>query len=99
MPLEISQKGFSHWEDAPVGYFLDRKFCFPFEKTQAEENWSNVLEDVVYIDNAFFIFKSEAMDEIIAGNQAYNFLNVNFVVCLWVKLYDVSLELWTEEYY
>ncbi|CAL5416257.1 unnamed protein product [Camellia sinensis] len=74
VPIEISKKGFSHWENALVGYFIDKRFSFYYVKTWAEKLWGNLLEDVVSIDNDFFIFKvksEEAMDTILEDGRYY----------------------------
>ncbi|CAL5388912.1 unnamed protein product [Camellia sinensis] len=74
VPIEISKKGFSHWENALVGYFIDKRFSFHYVKTWAEKLWGNLLEDVVSIDNGFFIFKvksEEAMDTILEDGPYY----------------------------
>ncbi|CAL5400622.1 unnamed protein product [Camellia sinensis] len=74
VPIEISKKGFSHWENALVGYFIDKRFSFHYVKTWAEKLWGNLLEDVVSIDNGFFIFKvksEEAIDKILEDGPYY----------------------------
>ncbi|CAL5376465.1 unnamed protein product [Camellia sinensis] len=116
VPIEISKKGFSHWENALVGYFIDKRFSFHYVKTWAEKLWGNLLEDVVSIDNYFFIFKvksEEAMDTILEDGPYYVGARLIVIkkwqpglkltkcefssVPLWVKLYNVPLELWSEE--
>ncbi|CAL5400679.1 unnamed protein product [Camellia sinensis] len=116
VPIEIPKKGFSHWENALVGYFIDKRFSFHYVKTWAEKLWRNLLEDVVSIDNGFFIFKvksEEAIDKILEDGLYYVGARLIVVkkwqpglkltkcefssVPLWVKLYNVPLELWTEE--
>ncbi|CAL5339681.1 unnamed protein product [Camellia sinensis] len=116
VPIEISKKGFSHWENALVGYFIDKRFSFHYVKTWAEKLWGNFLEDVVSIDNGFFIFKvksEEAIEKILEDGLYYVGARLIVVkkwqpglkltkcefssVPLWVKLYNVPLELWTEE--
>ncbi|XP_028125786.1 uncharacterized protein LOC114322640 [Camellia sinensis] len=116
VPIEISKKGFSHWENALVGYFIDKRFSFHYVKTWAEKLWGNLLEDVVSIDNGFFIFKvksEEAMDTILEDGPYYVGARLIVIkkwqpglkltkcefssVPLWVKLYNVPLELWSEE--
>ncbi|CAL5358386.1 unnamed protein product [Camellia sinensis] len=114
--IEISKKGFSHWDNALVGYFIDKRFSFHYVKTWAEKLWGNLLEDVVSIDNGFFIFKvksEEAMDTILEDGPYYVGARLIVIkkwqpglkltkcefssVPLWVKLYNVPLELWSEE--
>ncbi|XP_028074365.1 uncharacterized protein LOC114276754 [Camellia sinensis] len=116
VPIEISKKGFSHWENALVGYFIDKRFSFHYVKTWAKKLWGNLLEDVVSIDNGFFIFKvksEEAMDTILEDGPYYVGARLIVIkkrqpglkltkcefssVPLWVKLYNVPLELWSEE--
>ncbi|CAL5413034.1 unnamed protein product [Camellia sinensis] len=116
VPIEISKKGFSYWENALVGYFIDKRFSFHYVKTWAEKLWGNLLEDVVSIDNGFFIFKvksEEAMDTILEDGPYYVGARLIVIkkwqpglkltkcefssVPLWVKLYNVPLELWSEE--
>ncbi|CAL5332213.1 unnamed protein product [Camellia sinensis] len=116
VPIEISKKGFSHWENALVGYFIDKRLSFHYVKTWAEKLWGNLFEDVVSIDNSFFIFKvksEEAMDTILEDGPYYVGARLIVIkkwqpglkltkcefssVPLWVKLYNVPLELWSEE--
>ncbi|CAL5443148.1 unnamed protein product [Camellia sinensis] len=116
VPIKISKKGFFHWENALVGYFIDKRFSFHYVKTWAEKFWRNLLEDVVSIDNGFFIFKvksEEAMDTILENGPYYVGARLIVIkklqpllkltkcefssVPLWVKFYNVPLELWSEE--
>ncbi|CAL5441871.1 unnamed protein product [Camellia sinensis] len=97
--IEVSKKGFSHWENALVGYFIDKRFSFHYVKPWAEKLWRNLLEHVVSIDNGFFIFKvksEEAIDKILEDGPYYVGCEFSSVP-LWVKLYSVPLELWIEE--
>ncbi|CAL5401263.1 unnamed protein product [Camellia sinensis] len=90
VPIEISKKGFSHWENALVGYFIDKRFSFHYVKTWAEKLWENLLEDVVSIDNGLIVVKK--------WQPRLKLTKCEFSsVPLWVKLYNVPLELWTEE--
>ena len=57
IPLEISKSGFNEWEHVLVGSFVDRSMPFYHVKIWAHKLWGDNLEDIVTLDNGFFIFK------------------------------------------
>ncbi|CAL5322985.1 unnamed protein product [Camellia sinensis] len=112
----ISATTFPQTLDWLHSYILQKRFSFHYLKTWAEKLWGNLLEDVVSIDNGFFIFKvksEEAMDTILEDGPYYVGAKLIVIkkwqpglkltkcefssVPLWVKLYNVPLELWSEE--
>ncbi|CAL5438294.1 unnamed protein product [Camellia sinensis] len=106
-----------HMEDGSEGLdTLAISGAHKIENQVDEKLWGNLLEDVVSIDNSFFIFKvksEEAMDTILEDGPYY--VGARLIVIkkwqpglkltkcefssapLWVKLYNVPLEFWSEE--
>ncbi|CAL5408781.1 unnamed protein product [Camellia sinensis] len=99
VPIEISKKGFSHWENALVGYFIDKRFSFHYVKTWAEKLWENLLEnamDTILEDGPYYV--GARLIVIKKWQPGLKLTKCEFLsLPLWVKLYNVPLELLSEE--
>ncbi|KAF5956789.1 hypothetical protein HYC85_004014 [Camellia sinensis] len=74
IPLEISKIRFKQWEHALVGYFINRKLYFFQVKTWAYKLWKENLEEIVTLDNGYFVFKikdEEALKSILDAGPYY----------------------------
>ncbi|KAB5511329.1 hypothetical protein DKX38_030124 (mitochondrion) [Salix brachista] len=57
IPNGITEIGYKRWKNVVVGYFLDRALPLNLVKEWAYKTWEQALEDVMLLDNGFYVFK------------------------------------------
>ncbi|KAG6736865.1 hypothetical protein POTOM_060262 (mitochondrion) [Populus tomentosa] len=57
IPNGITEIGYKRWKNVVVGYFLDRALPLNLVKEWASKTWEQALEDVMLLDNGFYVFK------------------------------------------
>ncbi|KAI8526271.1 hypothetical protein RHMOL_Rhmol13G0295900 [Rhododendron molle] len=116
IPTKISENGALKWKNAIVGCFVDKRLSYFQVRSWAQRVWKIDAEDVVTLDNGFFVFNfrdAVALDYIFM-NGPYFCGGKHIVikqwhpgmhltkgafssVPVWVKLYNLPFESWTED--
>ncbi|KAI8557667.1 hypothetical protein RHMOL_Rhmol04G0028000 [Rhododendron molle] len=116
IPTNISETGALKWKNAIVGCFVDKRLSYFQVRSWAQRVWKTDDEDVVTLDNGFFVFNfrdTETLDSILENgpyfcgdkhiaikkwHRGMHLTKGAFSsVPVWVKLYNVPLESWTED--
>ncbi|KAI8546613.1 hypothetical protein RHMOL_Rhmol07G0132600 [Rhododendron molle] len=116
IPTNNSENGALKWKNAIVGCFVDKRLSYFQVRSWAQRVWKTDAEDVVTLDNGFFVFNFKDTDTLdsILENGPYFCGGKHIVikkwhpgmhltkgafssVPVWVKLYNVPLESWTED--
>ncbi|KAI8537357.1 hypothetical protein RHMOL_Rhmol09G0017700 [Rhododendron molle] len=116
IPTKIFENGALKWKNAIVGCFVDKRLSYFQVRSWAQRVWKIDAEDVVTLDNKFFVFnfRDVAALDYILENGPYFYGGKHIVikkwhpgmhltkgafssVPVWVKLYNVPLESWTED--
>ncbi|KAI8533106.1 hypothetical protein RHMOL_Rhmol11G0270200 [Rhododendron molle] len=116
IPTNISESGALKWKNAIVGCFVDKRLSYFQVRSWAQRVWKTDAEDVVTLDNGFFVFNfrdTETLDSILENGPYFcggkhiaikkwhpgmHLTKGAFSsVPVWVKLYNVPLESWTED--
>ncbi|KAI8570248.1 hypothetical protein RHMOL_Rhmol01G0019400 [Rhododendron molle] len=74
IPSTIAENGALKWKNAIVGSFVDKRLSYYQVSSWAHREWKIDTEDVVTLDNGFFVFKfkdEEVVDSIIENGPYF----------------------------